>query len=172
MTESLLPQIIIFVGALLSGALGGYIAIRVSRDQLKHQERQAAERRHIDNMEKLHDAFSELATTARHFHVAILARISKNIPFDKSKFGDISFDRMNMLIDFYVPSLRKEGDHVFRNFNQLFAVGAEVQEGVSVDGEAGCRHRAFEATKRVHEATESAKKKLAELMQPYRVKNP
>lgn len=169
MSEAIVTQIVTFAGALLTGALGGYIAIRVSRDQLKQQTRAIEDQRNIQNMERLHEALSELATTARHLHVAILAKITRGVPIPKESFFEISFERMNMLIDFYVPKLRPDADSVMKGFDELFAAGADVSDGPAVTNGDTLRKRAFHGTKQVDDAVKAAKIKLATLMKNYAI---
>lgn len=115
------------IGALAGTAIGGLVTYKVA-DQ-KHAFERAAEkeRRLITACESIHGLLSEIASQASALNMGVIGDLGYSSPLKADILKEkVQLDRLQMLVDFYTPSLSGDVKAISDQFAIVSRAVAEV----------------------------------------------
>ena len=157
------------IGPLIGVIIGSCVTVFVSWAQNKHQRRIEIEKRQIVYLEEIYEQLS-LASSQGYIVIVSLARyVSRGSQFDLEVFGKPDTNRLQMLVDFYAPSLNPEVTKLVTHWSKLTIICAQEISGIKGAGtqESKVVVEATETAELVAKAAAAAKQKLISLVKNY-----
>ena len=164
--------LITVMASLVAAGLAAGIAIHVARLQYQHQTKLERERRHVANMERLHQALSEFGRSANSLNFHLITKIAYDQMPTKETIGDYKSPTQDvrMLGAFYAPSdVRADLERMDADYNQLAEV---VMRGMfehtagkmTAEQKTQILAESLTLAKRLHDAVIKAQNELADKM--------
>jgi hypothetical protein len=116
------------IGALAGTGIGGYVTYKVGEQRYKHERQSDRDERTISACEAIHELLSTISSQGSQLNLGVVGQLGYGAKIQSDLLKEkVQLDRLQMLVDFYVPSLH---DDVEAIATQLTVIGRCVSETV------------------------------------------
>jgi len=115
------------IGTVLGIILGGGIALFGTYIQISHQRQLERKKRLLEKYEGIHELLGKIVDYISIWATNVFVNVAANINIDPEKLkSEVCLDHLQMLVDFYAPSLKPEVEAIGVIYKEVFILVTET----------------------------------------------